>query len=282
MQRCSSPAEPTRPEAVPWRRFIMMTVALCSWLAVPLPADAEICFTGSEHSTIMDISPLGDIRLASGNLVHLSDVTLPENNRWHERAILRLKDFTSAPVTVKTGSSPDRWGRYRARLILEDGNSDLAENLLHEGLALVDAGEADHLCRASLLAIEQQARSAKTGLWSEGDLAPLAAAQTDELLRRVGRFTLVEGRVRSIGERSSRTYLNFGRDWKTDFTVTISKQVWADMQRNGIDTVRLKAGPIRLRGVIRDWNGPALDVLAWETVEFITDVRSHTGVNRSK
>lgn len=258
-----------------------MAVLFCGFAILRL-TNAEACFTRNEHTTIAGISPLGDIRLASDSRVHLADIALPDDDHWREKATLHMKDFTDTAVTAETDNSPDRWGRYRARLTIVEKNNDLAEDLVRNGLAIVDSGEASHLCRASLLAVEQQARSAKVGLWSNTKFAPIAAAQTDELLRRIGRFTLVEGRVRSVGERGNRTYLNFGRDWKTDFTVTISKQVWADMQQSGIGADRLKGSTIRLRGVIREWNGPSLDVLASETVEVITDVRSHTGETPSK
>jgi len=39
---------------------------------------------------------------------------------------------------------------------------------------------------------------------------------------------------------------------------------------------------IRVRGVIREWQGPSLDIAAWETLEVIDNVRAHTGKDGHK
>ena len=276
--------EPVQREAALRCRLLSVAILFCcmqAGLSVP-KALAENCFPRSEKSIVADVSALGDLRLASDSRVHLADIILPESQVWHEKAIARLKDLISIAVMAETGASADRWGRYRAKVVTAKTGNDLAEELLRNGLALVDAGESSQLCNPSLLAVEQTARTAKIGIWSDKESRPIAAENVMELLRHVGRFTLVEGRVRTVGERGNRTYLNFGKDWKTDFTVTISKQIWTDMKRNGIDTDRLKGSMIRVRGVIREWQGPSLDIAAWETLEVIDNVRAHTGKDGHK
>jgi hypothetical protein len=37
-------------------------------------------------------------------------------------------------------------------------------------------------------------------------------------------YQLVEGRVLSVGEGAGRVYLNFARDWKSDFTVAVARK----------------------------------------------------------
>ena len=58
-----------------------------------------------------------------------------------------------------------------------------------------------HLCQAGLLATEQRAREGGLGLWREERYRPVAASDFDRLDSLVGRFAVVEGRIRSVGER---------------------------------------------------------------------------------
>ena len=45
-----------------------------------------------------------------------------------------------------------------------------------------------------------------------------------EVLAGRGRFTLVEGQVLSVRESGGTIYVNFGRRWSEDFTVTVLKR----------------------------------------------------------
>ena len=121
----------------------------------------------------------------------------------------------------------DRWDRRSVRLQADaDGKArDLAQGLVEAGLALADAGrlagrtartifcrrgrprDSEALVSGRMLVISLSASISPTGLRSES--AP---------------SLLVEGRVRSVGERAQRTYLNFGGRWAEDFTVIIPKK----------------------------------------------------------
>jgi len=79
----------------------------------------------------------------------------------------------------------------------------------------------------------------------------------------------VEGRVRSVGERERRTYLNFGRAWSEDFTVTIPKRSWTILAGDGVSASGLRGRPVRVRGVLEEWNGPALTLSAPDALEIL-------------
>ena len=83
----------------------------------------------------------------------------------------------------------------------------------------------------------------------------------------IGRFTLVEGVVRSVGERRERTYLNFGRDWKQDLTITIPKRTWTALGERGVSAAALKGKRIRARGVLEEWQGVAMEITAADMLE---------------
>jgi hypothetical protein len=84
---------------------------------------------------------------------------------------------------------------------------------------------------------------------------------------------LVEGRIQSVGERQTRTYLNFGRDWASDFTIIIPKRTWGLMAAQGMTAAALKGRSVRARGVIEEWQGPALTVTAPAMIEILDHER---------
>jgi hypothetical protein len=64
--------------------------------------------------------------------------------------------------------------------------------------------------------------------------------------------------VAAVGGGAARTYLNFGQDWHTDFTVEIERKDKAAFASAGIDLGALAAKRIRVRGWIEWRNGPMI------------------------
>ena len=83
-------------------------------------------------------------------------------------------------------------------------------------------------CRWALLTAEIKARAAKLGLWNDPDYDTKAADNSvAAILASRGRFAIVEGKVLSVRESGGTVYVNFGRRWSEDFTVTILKRIGA-------------------------------------------------------
>jgi hypothetical protein len=78
---------------------------------------------------------------------------------------------------------------------------------------------------------------------------------------------LVEGRIRSIGERTQRTYLNFGGLWAEDFTIIIPRKTWKRMSDRGMGAEALKGRRIRARGILQPWQGTAFSIVIPEMIE---------------
>lgn len=181
---------------------------------------------------------------------------------------LRVADIAAAHALIArarpayrvlAGSQPDRWGRLPVQAILDDGRP-LAEALIDAGLATVDPGTGAILCAPDLLEREAQARARGRGLWAERNNRPLSARDTNRLAAREGEHVLVEGRVVSVGERARATYLDFSRRWRGGFTVIIPEEIWRDLLERGIDADYLSGRRIRVRGVMLNWRGPAIEL----------------------
>ena len=169
-----------------------------------------------------------------------------------------------------TGQRQDRYGRLLAHAFVDaDPQRWLQREMIYKGLARAYALEDNYRCVGQLAAREAVARDAKTGLWSTG-LGALGRADRPELLARdIGRFAIVEGRVKTVGVRPRRTYLNFGTNWGQDFTVFVDRGDIARFERAEIDLNGLEGRRVRVRGWIRDDRGPALHMTNPEQLELV-------------
>jgi hypothetical protein len=232
---------------------------------------ASSCERARSEDVITSISSRGELSIGSGRVIKLLDIWLPLDDDQFREPLAFLRSLAGRRVAVAALGGVDRWGRDAGDVALLDEPSpiDVAELLVGEGFALVDAGGRNMLCRPELLVMERRARARRIGLWARDDYQPVAASDLTRLKKRIGRFALVEGRVRSVGERRERTYLNFGRDWKEDLTITIPKRIWAIMRERGLSAASLRGRRVRARGVVEEWQGVAVEITAADMLEVI-------------
>lgn len=235
---------------------------LAAWASVAAvraapPGGGADCLAGPSRAEVLEgIGIRGEIRLGSGARATLDSLRWPDAPEAAAAAQAWLDARRGAGLTVTPRGRPDRWGRERADILVAEGDTDLAGGLIGEGLAFADANEADSLCRPALRLVEDAARSKRLGLWRE----KLPEATDGPTLRALaGRFVVVEGRLRHIGERSSRTYLDFGTRGADALTVTVSKRTWRMVRARGLSAASLEGRPVRVRGVLEIWRGPALE-----------------------
>jgi endonuclease YncB( thermonuclease family) len=260
---------------------VCLTIAL---LAGPARAEGEVPAGGIEAhpcggahrlDRLRDVGAGGDLALESGVTIRLVGIRLPQDGPLRESALAWLREQAGRKVRVEEASGPDRWGRVPARLMTDEGPDEgsadpgLGEALVGQGLALVDPAATETMCGPDLLPIEARARERGLGVWANDRYKAVAATQTERLRERIGHFVLVEGRIRTVGERRQRTYLNFGPDWASDFTIIIPKRIWSAMLRRGFTAATLERRNVRARGILEDWQGPALTVTLPEAIEFL-------------
>ena len=136
--------------------------------------------------------------------------------------------------------------------------------LLEAGLARVETFADNHRRASDMLAIEAAARGAGRGLWSDPRFRVLGAAEAETAGEG---FHLVEGRVVRVVERRDRFYLDFGQDWRRDFSVTILKRDRAAFKTAGLDPAELGDARLRVRGWMRMFNGPMIDLTHPQQIE---------------
>jgi endonuclease YncB( thermonuclease family) len=169
------------------------------------------------------------------------------------------------------GRRSDRYGRLLAHafLVRDRQRAWVQGELLLRGHARAYALPQSSACLAELMQYEAVARATRRGVWSEAAYAERAAYRTRELMRYRGTYQLVAGRVARVAEVNGRTYLNFGADWRDDFTVGIAPTVlraaagWAGSLQGW-------AGRnVRVRGWIERRNGPYIELSVPEQIELL-------------
>jgi endonuclease YncB( thermonuclease family) len=154
----------------------------------------------------------------------------------------------------------DRYGRLIAyAYAVRDGEELFAQGeLIASGFARVGDHVGSRICASALLKSENAARAAKLGLWADSHYDVLDAETAADVLARRGRFALVEGKVVSVRESGATIYVNFGRRWSEDFTVTVLKRNERNFMAAGLDLKGLAGRRIRVRGVIEARGGTGL------------------------
>jgi hypothetical protein len=82
-----------------------------------------------------------------------------------------------------------------------------------------------------------------------------------------GRFAVVEGKVLSVRESGGTIYVNFGRRWSDDFTVTVLKRNERSFTAAGMPLKKLTGQHVRVRGWIEERGGPWIEATRPEQIE---------------
>jgi len=167
------------------------------------------------------------------------------------------------------GARMDRHGRVLAHLYA-DGGTWIQGEMLRAGLARVYSFVDNRSLVADMLALEKEARAAGRGIWSHPfyqirDAAALAAGPRDGMEG----FQLVEGRVLAVGDTRARSFLNFGENWNSDFTVVIDKRTRRLFAEEDLAPEDYEGLRVRVRGWVRFFNGPTIEVTHPEQIELL-------------
>jgi micrococcal nuclease len=163
----------------------------------------------------------------------------------------------------------DRHGRILAQVALADDGGWVQGLLVADGMLRVGPVTGEPACSELLIAHERAARAAHAGLWTKRDFSVESADNITALNAAIGRFAVVEGRVIRVGETPSRTYIDFGRRYREDFTIIIPREARAEFRAAGIDLSALRGKRIRGRGVLFSSGGPAIEVRKPASIEIV-------------
>jgi micrococcal nuclease len=239
--------------------------------AVPPP----LGFSAGESVSVQTVVDAGSMRLADGRTLRLAAIWTPLppiDPRAGERSMANaararafLEAVAQSPLILAfEGASSDRYQRLVAHVV-SDGRWIQGE-MVAAGMALAAPSAAHRAWSIELLALEDHARRARRGLWADGALRVRDAAA-------IGRFSegyaIVEGVVGAVARYSSITYLNFGPDWRSDFSAAAASGARALLRDAGIPLQELAQHRVRVRGEMIWRNGPFIEIAVPEQIEVL-------------
>ena len=170
------------------------------------------------------------------------------------------------------GRRTDRYGRHLAHLFLsaKDGNTWVQGALLASGVTRAYGLPGNFVCATELRAHERQAQLERRGLWTMPVYQPKSADDPKSLMFRRGQFEIVAGTIASVSRTKSAVYLNFGGDWKSDFTARIEAAVIAADPAFDAALPSWQGRHVAVRGWIERRNGPMISLQDLSQIEVLT------------
>lgn len=199
-----------------------------------------------------------------------------EMGTW--RAEAKTREALGALVLGKSielgfgGERTDRYGRLQAHAFLGEADRRrwVQGLLLEQGLARAYTLAGNRACGAEVLAAERTARQARRGLWADAAYQIRAPDRPSELLRYRTTFQIVEGRIVRVAQVRGVIYLNFDRDWRQGFAVSLRRDDRNLLGDYAGNPTGLEGRSVRVRGWIEQRGGsPIIDLSVAGLIEVV-------------
>lgn len=254
--------------------------------AAEIGGDTACKLIKGEAVTVSSVADGETVLLDDGRALRLAGIQAPRpgtGRAWAWPLADKAREELRALVAGKTfrlrydRARSDRHGRILAFLSPAEGGTVQAR-MIEAGLARVMPTRDARNCAGALLAAEDRARSARRGIWADSFYAVRDARDTKMLARLEGSYQLVEGTVTSATAIRGRIYINFGDDWREDFTVTVASTdvrlfkagPWARLAEDATAIGAILNGrKLRVRGAVGRFNGPDMTIAVPEQIEFL-------------
>jgi endonuclease YncB( thermonuclease family) len=245
-----------------------------------------------QRAIVASVEDRLEIALADGRRVRLAGLDIPDAARGDPAtaaatlAIVRPW-LSGREVGIRLLSpKADRWGRMLVDLFAapsqagKDGpEASVSAFLLASGLARVWPEPETQACLGEWLKIEAEARDKRLGLWRDPYYGVVDASDVENLRRRDGQFSLVEGAPSRVGEGRSRFYVDFGLH--RGFTMVVPKRRAKAFERAGVAILALSGARIRVRGALDNRFGLRMEVLEPENIERLGPIDTAKGDGRT-
>ncbi|PZP57165.1 MAG: hypothetical protein DI586_01275 [Micavibrio aeruginosavorus] len=181
---------------------------------------------------------------------------------------LLIEDKDLKLYTTKTRDK-GRINRMNQMLVQAELKQDriwIQGEMLAAGLARVKTTSTNPELRDAMLAIETKARADKKGLWADSALQVLTPETAPG---HENSFAIIEGAPKAAAITRNMIFLNYGDDYKKDFTVGIPTSLRVAFSKNNINPLQLANTKIRVRGWVQSYNGPFIEIDHPEQIEIL-------------
>ena len=202
----------------------------------PRAAPAQCPATGTKPIAFSKALDGRSFAAEDGAVIRLSGVLdpeaagLPVSAAQQKASRKALEDLLKPGSLTAAETGKDRYGRILAHLFANA--VPVAQALVRGGYLRASPDAPSAPCASLLLKAEEEARSSGAAFWGAGLYKVLAP---DELRGRLGTFQIVEGTIASAAQIRGRMYVNFGADYRKDFTVTVASAEMRAFRRAKLD-----------------------------------------------
>lgn len=251
------------------RHRMVLAFGLAAWLAAAAQATAgaECKLTPIGTGQVRTVIDGRTVQLADGREVRLAGIEVPESARAALDGLVREREV----ALLRLGAESDRYGRVVAVVLVQPMVPEIGQSVQHallaQGKARVAGNIGDSACATILLEAERAAREAGLGLWADPYYVIHHAEDPAGILAVRGRFAVVEGQVLSVRESGGTIYVNFGRRFTEDFTVTVQKRHERTFTAAGLTLKKLAGQHVRVRGIIEERGGPWIEAASPTQIE---------------
>ncbi len=249
------------------------------------PDFEDLRLTGSE--AVQNIIAPNLINTSDGRVFRLIGLNFPDFDHEEpgELALLTmdiLKEMLTGKRITIYQTKKDDWGRTNrmghnlAHIALDDNGRWVQGTLLALGLARVQPQQRNPEMTEEMLTLEERARKSQIGLWEKPEFAILQAEDLntwhqnpEDHASQLYKFQVADGVIKAAAFKGNRYYMNFGDDWRTDFTVSIAPENRRLFQKNGMDPLQWQGKRVRMRGILDMYNGALIEITHPAQIEFL-------------
>ena len=230
----------------------------------------------TDTTQVLEVLSPYTVKLANGDIIRLTglnytDYAGAEAGPFAITALKILKDMLEGEdievyqTPKKDTGRMNRMGHQLAHLMRRDDGAWAQGVILSLGLAQVQTTQSNAEMAAQMYMLEDAARKANLGIWPGDD----AILTPDNAAEHVNSVRIVEGVIKSTAMNKNRTYLNFGGNWRDDFTISIAPENKRRFSKNGMNPLEWSGKRVRVRGWLEDYNGPHIEIDHPEALQFI-------------
>lgn len=195
------------------------------------------------------------VELESGKKVRLAAIITPYHLQL-DKYELHAVDFLNVQLQGKDISlseySKDRYGNIIADLFV--GDVYIQEQMVRMGLAAVYNKQTDDDNFLRINQAESLAHHEQLNIWQSNSLA---VRNSDYIMQGdAGKFAIISGIVKKVSVNKGVTYINFGDDWRSDFTAIVYKRNRKYLN----DSFPLTGKSLIVKGVLEKYNGYAIKI----------------------
>ncbi len=252
------------------------------------PSPTELKKTGM--ATVKGVIDALHLQLDDNRIIYLAGLDIPDFfQRDPGEFSLNAKNlietlFLDKKVNIyqapkQRDTKVNRMGHHIAHITLFDNDVWAQGALIAEGLARVRTDMDSRFLAEDMLSLEKIARE-NIPKETDGENPPPPYLWNNDLYKILNLedvenapegFQIVEGKITKTAIKSNRIFLNFGRNWRNDFTVAIKPESRRLFSKDGGTPVEWQGKTIRVRGWLDEYNGPYIEVDHPERIEFIDD-----------